>query len=135
MKAVSKKKVGLAFFICVCFCAILYVISQPSFSEEFKGTFTAGEPSDVVNISIDPLEKSFYYTDSWNDRYIKGDYTVISENRYQIYCNNTMNDTVIPPQKVIYKNNSFTLIVENERKTFKKIGDAPIIIDDENKYH
>ncbi len=89
--------------------------------DEFNGTFSV-DNSRLVLV-IDKLNNNtFYYYDYDNSLYLKGKYKVYNDNTYYLSDNKHVID-----QYVIYENLSFTISINNNQLTFRKIGNNPII--------
>ena len=72
-------------------------------------------------IAIDPYSGNyFYYTDGYNDYYIKGYFKEKAENVYYISCSNVECKDIIPDQEIVNTDRSFIMTVDGIQITFKK---------------
>lgn len=132
-----KRKTALCIVLAVLVIAGYGVLAnrpQP-LSDEFGGSYSCddGIYSTIMAIDIDG-GNSFYYTDSRNNRYIKGAFEEDGEGVYSISCDSAADKAIIPDQSITHGDRSFKLTVGGRELTFKKVNPVPILYGDDELY-
>lgn len=136
MRIHSKIKVVLILLITILVARFIYwEMTTPHLTNEFVGTYSYGEGSNICLMAVAPQDgNTFYYADQTNHIFLKGTYEERSNEVYFLTSDYGKAKQILKDQEICYHNQVFTMIAGNHKMTFKKIDNIPTIINDSSQY-